>query len=160
MDKITLPPDLMKRIEEMAEKYRYEDFKKNPDGYTVATYCNSETTSTAFEAGAQAMYAELAPRLEHKDQIEGNLLNLDQYSGLLKEENRRLREENEGLMVFLKTAHDLLQKERTKNTELANLKSLLAEAERALEFTIRQSGTSTDYNLRCRETLAKIRSGK
>lgn len=44
--------DYTKSRDEAAEKYRDEDFKKNPDGYTIAPYVNDETTEIAFRAGA------------------------------------------------------------------------------------------------------------
>lgn len=38
--------------DDAATAYRDEDFKNNPDGYTVAPYVNDATTAMAFEAGA------------------------------------------------------------------------------------------------------------
>lgn len=35
-----------------SEAYKDEDFKNNPDGYTIAPYVNAETTAIAFEAGS------------------------------------------------------------------------------------------------------------
>lgn len=40
-------------LEKAAEEYRDKDFENNPNGYTVSPYCNSETTTEAFMAGAQ-----------------------------------------------------------------------------------------------------------
>ena len=39
---------------QLAEKYQAEVFSMNPDGFTVAPYCNSETLADAFEAGWDA----------------------------------------------------------------------------------------------------------
>ena len=65
---------LDKRIENRAADYRDEDFLSNPDGYTVAPYVNRETTSTAFEGGAnylKPLVLDLIEALEEsKSQLE------------------------------------------------------------------------------------------
>lgn len=50
-------------IEQAASEYQDADFRQNPDGYTVATYCNEETTSTAFEAGVAWRDSNLNPKV-------------------------------------------------------------------------------------------------
>lgn len=54
----------MKERDFKATNYRDEDFSRNPNGYTVAPFCNAETTSTAFcEGWDQAMQSEAVRRL-------------------------------------------------------------------------------------------------
>lgn len=48
---------ILKR-DQMAEEYRDKDFAANPNGYTVAPYVNSETTSEAFACGWDAAEKE------------------------------------------------------------------------------------------------------
>lgn len=43
----------MTDISKAAAEYRDNDFKMNPNGYTVAPYVNEDTVSDAFEAGAE-----------------------------------------------------------------------------------------------------------
>lgn len=63
----------MTKAEKAAEEYRDEDFKNNPNGYTVAPYVNSETTATAFLAGWCACLEDLAksaPEFDEKKSYE------------------------------------------------------------------------------------------
>ena len=43
--------------DKLASEYRDEDFKQNPNGYTVAPYVNDETVAEAFSAGWDAARA-------------------------------------------------------------------------------------------------------
>lgn len=48
----SLIEQIEKAIEKAAVKARDQDFKNNPNGYTVAPYVNSHTVDDAFEDGA------------------------------------------------------------------------------------------------------------
>ncbi len=50
--------------DEASAKYRDEDFKNNPNGYTVAPYVNEETTATAFDAGFDSATKHLSGEIE------------------------------------------------------------------------------------------------
>lgn len=56
--------------DEAAKVYRDEDLKNNPNGYTVSTYCNSNTTEDAFISGADWSREECAKFWIHEcDQL-------------------------------------------------------------------------------------------
>lgn len=49
--------------DELAAAYQAEVFKNNPDGFTIAPYCNADHSATAFEAGWDACHKHLSERL-------------------------------------------------------------------------------------------------
>lgn len=59
---MTMPKELENHMNEAADKYRDDDFKRNSNGYTVAPYCNEDTTSLAFKEGATWMYQTMLSR--------------------------------------------------------------------------------------------------
>jgi len=66
---MSAPIDNLKRkLDEMLSKgandYKLEDFARIPDGYTVAPYCNEETTAIAYEVGFNAAVNALMPVIE------------------------------------------------------------------------------------------------
>lgn len=91
MDKKEIPPELMKRIEEMAEKFA--ESKRN---YFCSECESFHTTNHYYKAGAQAMYAELAPELERlkslKDEIKKAVM-----IGPLSEMEERLNKVFDGI---------------------------------------------------------------
>ena len=62
--------EILAERDKRANIYRDEDFKANPEGYTVSSYFNSETTSTAFEAGFNAAVKLM---LEREDVLRAGL---------------------------------------------------------------------------------------
>ena len=67
-----------KELDERSTEYAREDFKNNPDGYTVAPYVNAETTPMAFEAGAHwALRSKLVAGLV--EAIEKSIARSDDY---------------------------------------------------------------------------------
>lgn len=53
---MTLPKELLKKIELGAEAHMKEVCEANPAGFTVASYVNSDVLADAFERGAEALY--------------------------------------------------------------------------------------------------------
>ena len=63
----------LKIRDELAERYQKSDFEVNPNGYSVAPWVNSETTSTAFEPGFDAALALMQEDLDHRLSLFGSL---------------------------------------------------------------------------------------
>lgn len=54
--------DRIKQIEDNAIEYRNESFRLNPSGFHVSPYCNEDSLSNAFQAGAE--FADSNPTTE------------------------------------------------------------------------------------------------
>lgn len=71
-----LPKELEQLKEKLATDYKNEDFKHNPDGYTVSPWCNSDHAACAFEAGFDACFEQMQARVS---ELEGLLRSIRDF---------------------------------------------------------------------------------
>ena len=81
-----LPESLRETCEKLANEYRDEDFKNNPNGYTVAPYVNEYTTSTAFDSGFTACYQALLPRINELEREVAELKHGENFDAAMASE--------------------------------------------------------------------------
>lgn len=106
-----MTPEQHTEANELADKYRDEDFNRNPNGYTVAPYVNTETTSTAFILGFEAGVASEGKRLEERLKNQARTISDCQPEKVLAllgqvrtltAENAKLRSDVENLKMVCK----------------------------------------------------------
>jgi hypothetical protein len=81
--------EMKEKMERLANEYKLEDFKHNPDGYTISPWCNSDHAACAFEAGFTACYELMSDKIE-RTEAQNQRLRVDSKLTALKECQEKL----------------------------------------------------------------------